>query len=459
MKRRSFLQGALAPAIVTKRRANVVVFMTDDHGAWAWGRGGCGDIQTPHMDRLAATGVEFRNAFAATPVCSPSRMTYMTGLLPSQHGVQDYLVAEDSTGPQSRRWLEGHLTYSEVLRDAGYSLGLAGKWHMGMDECAQAGFTWWATVPGGGGTYRNPTFVRNGESIPADGFKTDLQGDFALQFLDGQKSSKDPFYLLMPFYAPHTPFDFQPGKYLDLYAGAKFACYPRTAMHPAQNPVFRRHFDNRDSMLGYSALISGADANIGRVLEKLDHIGARENTLVVFTADQGWNAGHHGVWGKGNGTWPFNMYEESIRVPMTWTMPGRIRPGVCDALVSNYDYFDTILDFLDVPRPATGHRAGASYAPFLRGAQPKWRDRLYFEYCYTRAVRTAGRKLVKRTANFPSELYDLQSDPGETRNLQPGTSARDLDADLDAFFSKLGAPPIEDWKRTTRQNLFSYAQP
>lgn len=410
------------------------------------------------MDRLASSGMEFRNAFAATPVCSPSRMTYMTGLLPSQHGVQDYLISEDSAGPKSRRWLAGHPAYSEVLREAGYTLGLCGKWHMGLDETPQAGFTWWATIPGGGGTYRNPTFVKNGQAIPSTGFKTDLQGDFALEFLNEQKSRKDPFYLLMPFYAPHTPYDYQPEKYRDRYAGSAFSCYPRDAVSPTQNPGLRQHHGRKESMLAYSALISSADANIGRVLEQLDRMGAREDTLVVFTADQGWNAGHHGVWGKGNGTWPFNMYEESVRVPMTWTLPGRIRTGVSDALVSNYDYFDTLLDFLEVPRTKDPRRIGVSYGGWLKGQPPKGHDRLYFEYCYTRAVRTASRKYVERTKEFPSELYDLRADPGEAHNIYSSEAVQELAADLRGFFDKAGAPPIENWRQTTRQNLFSYEQ-
>src|ERR1035438_4529620 len=118
--RRELLTGfAAAPFVQTSRRdtrhTNVVMFMTDDHGSWATGAYGCRDIHTPNIDRLSADGVRFTNAFACTPVCSPSRMTYMTGTLPSHHGVQDWLLPEDSFGPTSRRWLEGHLTYTQVL--------------------------------------------------------------------------------------------------------------------------------------------------------------------------------------------------------------------------------------------------------------------------------------------------------------------------------------------------------
>ena len=463
--RRQLLHGAPFLSLAARgaqTRPNVVMFMTDDHGAWATGAYGCGEIHTPNIDRLAATGARFDRAFACTPVCSPSRATFITGCIPSTHGVQDWLRPVDSFGDRTRRWLEGLTTYSEVLAGHGYTLGMSGKWHMGEDDKPQAGFSWWFTVPGGGGTYRDPEFVKNGVKQKLTGYKTDLVTDGALEFLDRQKGSSRPFYLLVPYYAPHTPFNYQPEQYRAPYAGAKFSCFPRTEVHPWQNPGLRAHHNNQDSMRAYSALITGVDHNVGRILKRLEEMGVRGNTLVVFTADQGWNAGHHGVWGKGNGTWPFNMYEEAIRVPMIWNHPGKIRPAVLNPLVSSYDYFPTILDYLGIPAPAGGRRVGRSYAAWLRGAKPKWSNRLYFEYSMVRAVRTENLKYVERTKEWPSELYDLEDDPGETRNLIEDARHRKqleaLRADLAAFFRRSGAPPIEQWQTTTKQELTKYSR-
>lgn len=209
LSRRALLAGSLAPSAVgASGKTNVVMFMTDDHGYWATGCYGCPSIHTPTIDRLAQTGVRFTRAFACTPVCSPSRMSYLTGKIPSQHGVQDYLLPEDSFGPTTRRFLDGHTTYSEILAKYGYTLGMCGKWHMGDDEHAQRGFSYWHTVPGGGGTYRDPTFVTNGERRQLQGYKTDLVTDGAMEFLNTVKDR--PFYLLIPHFAPHTPFDYQP---------------------------------------------------------------------------------------------------------------------------------------------------------------------------------------------------------------------------------------------------------
>ena len=468
--RRAFLgtaaaAGALSAAAKARRkRPNVVMFMTDDHGAWTLGCYGCAQMRTPNIDALARGGARFERAFACTPVCSPSRLTWITGQLPAAHTVQDWLVPEDSFGPNSHAWLDGHLTYSEILAKQGYTLGMCGKWHMGHDDQAQRGFSYWATVPGGGGPYQDVEFVKNGERVKTTGFKTDRVGDFAIEFLDQRRGKEDPFYLLVPFYAPHTPYDFQPEEYREPYNNSDLSCFPRgAAAHPWANRGLRGHLNKRASMQAYSALIGGVDANVGRIVRKLEEMGVRDDTLVIFTADQGWNAGQHGFWGKGNGTWPFNMYEESIRVPLIWNHPRRIAPGGTPRqMVSSYDYFPTLLDYLGIPAPPRDQRrVGRSYAPILHGRQIRWDNRLYFEYSFVRGVRTENLKLVQRTAEWPSELYDLEADPNEARNLYDDPAYQKqraaLQADLNRFFVRSGAAPLESWHRDVRQNLTKYS--
>jgi arylsulfatase A-like enzyme len=384
-------------------------------------------------------------------------MTYITGRLPSIHGVQDWLIPEDAFGPESPRWLEGHPTYSEILARNGYTLGMCGKWHMGHDDQAQAGFSYWATVPGGGGPYKDPEFVHNGVRKHTGKFKTDAVGDFAIDFLNQQKNG-NPFYLLVPFYAPHTPYNYQPDEYRKLYANSKFSCFPDTPAHPWQNKGLSTLHGKRESKHAYSALITGADHNVGRILTRLEQLKLREDTLVIFTADQGWNAGHHGVWGKGNGTVPFNMYEESLRVPLIWNHPGRIAPGkLMDPLVSSYDYFPTILEYLGVEAPADPKRVGRSYADFLRGRSPEWRSRLFFEYAYVRGIRTGNLKYIERAEGYPTEMFDLEADPGETRSVADNPNYRKqrdaFHTELTKFFADNGAPPLQEWRKTTKQRL------
>ena len=459
MNRRQLLAGAALPFLGSAQPAkkmNVVFFLTDDHGAWAMGPHGCSEMHTPNLARLAEGGMRFDQAFACTPVCSPSRMTYLTGKLPSAHGVCDALIARDLVGPERKRFLDGQTPFTEVLAKNGYAVGLSGKWHMGDDENTHAGFSYWATIPGGGGTFRDPEFVKNGERVKTKGFKTDRVGDFAIEFIDSNKDR--PFFLYVPFFAPHMPFDYQPQELRDLYKDSKFSCFPEPPRHPQRRWGFEKHHGNRESKLSYSALVSGVDHNVGRIVKRLEELGLRENTLLVFSADQGWNAGHHGVWGKGNATIPFNMYEESIRVPLIWNHPGRIPAGkVNPAMVSSYDFYPTILDYLGLNAPADRQRVGRSYTGLLRGGNPQWRKELFFEFCYVRSVRTETMKYVERADNWPSELYDLEADPGESVNLigDPayGKRAAELKQRTDGFFRSAGSVPLTEWRSATKQTI------
>ena len=456
MTRRSLL--ALLPATVLgqRRPLNVVFFMTDDHGAWALGSDKCEEMHTPNLDRLAAEGTQFTRAYACTPVCSPSRATYYTGKLPSHHGVQDFLLSDDTRGEASRRFLDGHTTFADVLKDSGYVCGMVGKWHLGGADQAQAGFDYWYTIPGGGGSYKDPEFFANGEPVAESGYKTDLVGNGAIDFLD--KHHRSPFCLVVPFYAPHSPYDFQPEEYRQPYSGSSFPCFPREDPHPQGRGRFRRHFGDAETYTSYSALVTGVDANVGRVLAKLDELGVREDTVVVFSADQGFNCGHHGVWGKGNGTIPFNMYEESIRVPLIWHHRSAIEAGAeSAAMVSTYDFFPTLLDYLGIGVSADPQRVGRSYADILRGMRADWRNELFFEYGYTRAVRTENLKYVERGDGWPNELFDLEEDPGERVNRVGKPEYRErrlaLKGRLDEFFEGAGAPALNDWRTTTRQTI------
>ncbi len=456
MTRRSFLAIGQAAALPPGQPVNVVFFMTDDHGAWALGSYGCGQIHTPHLDRLAAEGMRFTRAYACTPVCSPSRATYYTGLLPSHHGVQDFLLPADSYGQRSRRFLAGHATFADILAGNGYACGLVGKWHLGHDDQAQAGFEYWCTAARGGGGYRDTEFFVNGTSVRDTGYKTDFVGEAALDFL--KRHHRQPFCLVVPFFAPHSPYDYQPQEYRRSYRGSDFACFPRGPVHAQARGRFLQHHGNRESYTSYSALVTGVDANVGRVLAKLDELGVRDNTVVVFSADQGFNCGHHGVWGKGNGTIPFNMYEESVRVPLIWNHPGVIEPGaVSSAMVSTYDFFPTLLDYLGAAAEPDPRRVGRSYADILRGTQPARRNEVFFEYGYTRAARTANLKYVERSDGWPNELFDLEDDPGEVVNRIGKPEYRNrreaLRSRMRAFFNAAGAPPLDEWRSTTTQQI------
>jgi arylsulfatase A-like enzyme len=433
----------------------VVLIMTDDHGAWSLGCYGNTEAHTPNIDALAASGLRFTNAFAAAAVCSPSRMTYMTGKMPCQHGVQDYIVAAESRGKQRGRFLDGHTTYSELLAGQGYTLGMYGKWHMGDDARPQKGFKHWLTIAGA--PYRDPTFFRGGEEVQLRGYKTDLITDEALHFIE--RNQDGPFFLKVSYNAPHTPYDFQPEEYRRPYLDSSFPAFPQDAPHPNQIRVYRQHLGKAETRLSYMALVRGVDQNTGRILRALERFGLRRNTLVIFCADQGFNCGHHGVWGKGNGTLPFNMYEETIRIPFIWSLPGAIPAAESDAMVSTYDFLPTLLDFVGAAGPADHSLAGRSFAGLLRtGGQAAWRsDRVFVEYAYARGIRTRRFKYVRKGDGHADEFYDLEADPLERRNMasdanHAGNAARFRD-ELDTWFAQRGAPAIDEWRASARNTL------
>ncbi len=470
ISRRGLLTAAAAPYIsrAAAKKTNIVFILTDDHGAWALHSYGCSDIHTPNLDRLASEGARFTRAYACTPVCSASRATYLTGRLPSHHGVPDYLLPDDSAGPTSRDFLQGQPTFTEALAGAGYAVGLSGKWHMGHDDKAHAGFSYWATVPGGASRFKDVTFVKNGTQVPTKGFKEDRLGDNAIEFIDQNKER--PFCLYLAFFAPHKPYDYQPDEHRHWYADSKFPCFPDTPIHPRHVRKMNGQpfptlldFNNREAKLSYSALVTGMDHNVDCVVKRLEELGLRENTVIVFSADQGHCCGHHGIWGKGNSTWPFNMYDTSLHVPLIWNHPGRIKPGQTpDPMVSSYDFFPTLLDYAGVDAPKDPKRVGRSYAGFLRGQPPRWRNELYFEYEYVRGIRTENLKYIERTAGWPGEMYDLETDPGELKNViddaPHSKEKKALQTRLHSFFARNGAPPIEQWRGTTKQSLAVYSR-
>jgi arylsulfatase A-like enzyme len=225
-------------------------------------------------------------------------------------------------------------------------------------------------------------------------------------------------------------------------------------MHPWARGLTEQHLGNRESLKGYFAAVTAMDANVGRLLDRLEELGLREETLVVFCSDNGFSCGHHGFWGKGNGTDPRNMYENSIQVPFIVSHPGQVPEGrVESAMVSAYDFYPTLLETLGLPIPAAEcNLPGQSFAPLLRGDPSPGHECvvIYDEYGPVRMIRTQAWKYVYRHAYGPHELYDLLNDPKERANLagEPGQQARiaELKSRMDAWFARY-VDPVRDGLR------------
>jgi arylsulfatase A-like enzyme len=427
-------------------RTNVVVVLTDDQGPWAAGCYGNPEIRTPNIDRLAATGVRFANFFVATPVCSPSRATLLTGRIPSQHGVHDW-ISGGNAGVGAIRYLEGELAYTDVLARHGWTCGLSGKWHLGDSQTPQCGFTDWYAHQSGGGDYNAAPVVREGQLIIERGYITDVITEEALKTLDKYAAGGYPFYLSVHYTAPHSPWTGHPQEIVDSYDDCPFESCPQEPRHPDATGLTDQCLGDRESLKGYFAAVTAMDANLGRILDALEAKGLRESTLVVFLSDNGFSCGQQGFWGKGNGTYPRNMYENSIKVPAIFSQPGRIpEKRVEEGMVSAYDFMPTLLDYLGAPIPADRNLPGSSFAAALRGGRLEGRDRvvIYDEYGPVRMIRSKEWKFVYRHAAGPHQLFDLRNDPGERTNLasDPAQAGRirELKGEMDEWFARYVVP-------------------
>lgn len=436
------------------RPPNLVFILTDNQGAWSLGCYGNPDIRTPHIDRLAADGIRFTRALSSNPVCSPTRATFLTGLMPSQHGLHTPLSPVFMMGPRASLPLADFTSLGEVLRDAGYTCGLSGKWHLGDNLRPSAGFSFWITKPEGHThEFYDQPVIEGGAVRQENGYTTDLWTREGVRFIEQNRDR--PFFLYLAYNGPYNlgALMLKPARnrHAAYYRGRHFASFPVDAMHPWQ--FHNKQFHNRqEAMERVAAETSGVDDGVGEILATLRRLGLEENTLVVYASDQGWMGGQNGLWGMGDHTRPHGAHELMMQIPLLFRHPGRIPAGqVNDRLVSNYDFLPTVLSHLGLgDRMPRQNSPGRDFSAVLHGRDGPWDNEVFYEMLDTRAVRTDDWKLVRRHPDGPHELYDLKADPRERFNRygQPGTAAREreLSRRLDAFFSQYSDPRYDVWK-------------
>ena len=428
------------------KRPNIVLFLTDDHGAWANGSYGNVEAQTPTLDALAAIGTRFTHAYTPCPVCSPARACLLTGKMPSQVGIHDWL--EEATPEIGERdWLGGTRTLFDDLSEAGYHTGLSGKWHLGQSHQAPSGADYYFGLPGWQGAHNEAyTYARNGEMVELEGNKSRFITNHAIDFLDTVPADK-PFFLNIGYIATHSPYRQQTHdpQYTAQYQDCAFALVPPYRPHPWVNNEGGANAlseqDLRDRYIGYYAAATEIDDNIARVIGALSLRGLWENTIVIYTSDHGCALGHRGFFGKGNSTRPLNMYEVSLQVPLIIAGPG-VTPQAPGEYVDHCDSYHSIRELAGLGRPRDGVYAGASYAAMLRGERGAWDNMRYGEYGDLRMARDERWKLIRRYPNGPHDLYDLRRDPAENDNVyakHPDIAAH-YTRRLDAFFAERDDP-------------------
>lgn len=432
LNRRQFVFGAAAaalPAYAAKKPAapppNIVLVVADDLASWMLGCYGNKEIKTPNIDTLARSGMRFINSFVCTPICSASRATLFTGRIPRQTGVYDYLDEHPiENPPQGQKEVPASFAnetmVSDILARSGYNCGYVGKWHLGNDEHPGHGFTWSYTMRGGSGPYQNPTMYLNGKPINEQGYSTELMTRRAIEFIDAQSTSK-PFFLTVGYQNPHTPYNGHPQKYYDMYANTKFetAGYEAAAANALREKNMLK--DIVGNLRKCAASTTALDDQIPVLLRRLQERGFRDNTLFIFTGDNGYLLGRHGLWSKGLASNPINMYEEVMQVPMLWHWPGRIpAESAVPDLVSYYDFLPSICDLVDASVPDR-KLCGRSYLPLaLRQKLPKkqpWPTTVFGEFRNTFMARDRRYKIVVRDGSAaPNEMYDVIADPREKVN-------------------------------------------
>jgi arylsulfatase A-like enzyme len=433
-------------------RPNILVVFSDDHAEQAISAYGSRVNVTPHLDRLAAAGARFTNSFVTNSICSPSRATLLTGQYSHVNGVPVFNPFDGS---------RNHV--AKLLRAAGYHTGVVGKWHLGSDP---TGFDRWIVLPGQG-DYRDPQFVVPGHTLSIRGHATEVITDLAIEFLKTRPADK-PFFLMLHHKAPHRdwqPEDRHAARFTDAEIPEPATLRDDYATRPAALPENRQtivrdltpadlkreppaglagddllQWKYRRFMHDYLACVQGIDDSVGRVLDHLESTGLAANTVVVYTTDNGWFMGEHGLYDKRF------MYEPGLRVPLIARGPGIRAGGTPAEFVANIDLAPTFLALAGLPVP--DWMQGRSLVPLLRG-EPlvDWRTSVYYRYYHdpghhdTRAhygVRTATHKLIHYWRKDAWELFDLVADPHELHNLlfDPAEAAQ---PEVAASFAELKA--------------------
>lgn len=415
---------------------NVVLIVVDDLAAGVMGKGSRFPfLKTPHLDRLQREGTTFDNAFVPSAICSPSRASLLTGSYPHNHGVRVNDI-EDLSGALPN--------FPDLLRDAGYSTGFVGKWHMDNNlSHPRLNFDYWLSFAGQG-VYNDPTFNENGRTFQARGYVTDLITDYAVEFI--QEPRQQPFCLILSHKAGHLPFTAaprhkralrnarlpEPPNFQETFAGKpewqrryKECGLGREGWEackevPEKLPLERwRPYDR--AKLEHLRTLLAVDDSLGRVFDALEFMEQLDNTVFIFTSDNGFMLGAHRLSDKRV------MYEEAIRVPLTIRYPGRFKADHhVKQLVSTLDLAPTVLELGQQNVPET--MLGKSLLLLNADANAQWRDRILYEYFQGHmdaavptmfGVRTERWKYVTypELQDDIDELYDLESDPYELNNL------------------------------------------
>lgn len=444
------LTGTVFADVAPEKPPNIVMIVVDDMRFDEFGAGGHPFLETPQIDLMAEQGVSFSRAYAVTPLCSPNRASLLTGQYPSRHGVLDNT---------SRSNLSHRLElFPRLLQSAGYRTAHVGKWHMGNDPSPRPGYDYWVSYAGHGKLI-NPELYEQGGTRVVDGYMTDILTKRAVQFI--HDSANQPFFLYIGHKAVHPeasqrndgsadlsvkrefiPAKRHQGKYKNAEVNTLERYVATQEFSPLNESLMIRHLLERsderwdswinsgfaaDTIRARAEMILSVDESLGAVLETLQKKGLLDNTLIIFTSDNGYFYGEHGLTIERR--YP---YEEAIKVPLIIRKPKtETTPNsslIANTLVASVDLAPTILEYANIDIPLT--MQGQSLHSVLEGGDKPAREAVFVEhfahenpFTWTanidyKALITQQYKLIKWTRyDEEYELYNLEEDPGETNNL------------------------------------------
>jgi len=451
-------------------RPNILFIMTDDHASHAMSCYGSRINETPNLDRIAEGGMRFNNCFCTNSICTPSRATILTGTYNHINGVTTLATPID--GRQT--------TFPKLLQAEGYQTAIVGKWHLGHGGIHDpTGFDYWNVLPGQG-LYHDPEMIEMGERKTFPGYATDIITDFSLDWLE-KRDKERPFMLMCHHKAPHRPWEPdekhahmyedidipEPETFNDDYSNRASAAAaaemridrdlkPTDLKYPVPEgltPQEEKQWKYQRYIKDYLRCVASVDDNVGRLLDYLEEEGIADNTIIIYTSDQGFFLGDHGWYDKRF------MYEESLRMPFIISYPNGIEAGtINDDMILNVDFAPTLLNYagIDVPERMQGN----DFRPLLNGKLPEgWQTSMYYRYWMHLAdhhvyahygVRTLRYKLIYYYADALEqmgaiddskepewELFDLEKDPYELNNVYDDPDYADVVVELTAELARL----------------------
>ncbi len=440
LTRRAFVASAAVAAKAAERRPNIVFLMPDQHRYHSVGCLGNAEVKTPHIDRLASEGVTMHHTFANTPVCCPARAILLTGQLCHRNGMvaNDLRLREEST------------SFAKTLAAAGYRTGFVGKWHLdgGQREpgwvppgARRQGFEFWAAHQCSHRHFENHYFRDDPKPIPFGKFEAEGWADVAVEFLEGTKKDSRPFYLTVQWGPPHDPYK-APAAYSKMYDPAKLTMRANYRPGKGRVPV-----PPPAAIAEYYGMVTAIDDQVGRLMAKLDELGLRENTIVLYSSDHGDMLGSQGERLKRK------PWEESIRVPGFIRWPGKIKPGTAsEAFFTHVDFAPTLLGMAGVPVPKA--MQGKDLSRVIVEGKGKGPDSAFFQIFgpFTgdgtdggwRGVRTATH-VYARYQDKPWVLYDLKADPHQLVNLAGKPEAARVQAAMEKRLAKWMKDTGDSW--------------